>query len=176
MMRCKEIEPLLSELIDEELSPRLVWEVESHLSSCNSCTLAFNDLRRTVGVLKTLEARNPSPLFNENLLLRIQAARDRRSPRWDIWIVRIRRLVFSRTVAAAVLAAILGVAVFSTPRWLTKTTSPEIRQSVVPRYAAVDRSEFMAMAVNDPLQDVSAINLESHSSTNAKNNRVSGAN
>ncbi len=175
-MRCKECEPLLSELIDEALPPRQVWEVERHLAGCSRCTLVYNDLKRTVVTLRSLEQRTPSAEFNEKLAFQLQGLRNRKVPLRELVGSYLRRVVLTRTVAAAAFATLLGVVVFSTPRWLNKTASPVTQQPPVPKYAAMDRSEFMALAVNDPLQDVSAISLESHTPTTNGSNRVPGAN
>ncbi|MCL5283401.1 MAG: zf-HC2 domain-containing protein [Armatimonadetes bacterium] len=173
-MRCKEYEPLLSELIDEALPPRQVWEVERHLAVCNRCALVYNDLKRTVATLHSLGSSTPSPEFTEELAHQLQALGNRKAPLRELVGSYVRRVVLTRTVAAAVFVSLLGMAVFSTPRWLNQAAPLAPQRPPVPKYAAMDRSEFMALAVNDPLQDVSAISLESHTSTTNHSNRVPG--
>lgn len=47
-MTCDQIEELLSDLLDDELSASVRAGVETHLASCDNCSLAYKKLRRTV--------------------------------------------------------------------------------------------------------------------------------
>ena len=47
-MTCDQIEELLSDLLDDELSDGVRAGVESHLAACEHCAEAYRALRRTV--------------------------------------------------------------------------------------------------------------------------------
>src|SRR5438045_265717 len=50
-MNCRNIQPLLSEYIDNVLSARDTWEVDKHLAECNGCARVVNQMRQTVRLL-----------------------------------------------------------------------------------------------------------------------------
>ena len=47
-MNCDQIEELLSDLIDDELSDNARAGVEQHLASCERCAAAYKQMKRTV--------------------------------------------------------------------------------------------------------------------------------
>jgi anti-sigma factor RsiW len=47
-MTCEQIQELLSDLLDDELSAGARAGVEAHLESCGGCAEAYKKLRRTV--------------------------------------------------------------------------------------------------------------------------------
>ena len=47
-MTCDQIDELLSDLLDEQLTDGVRAGVEAHLASCSDCAAAYRALRRTV--------------------------------------------------------------------------------------------------------------------------------
>jgi anti-sigma factor RsiW len=52
-MSCEQIQELLSELIDGELSESVRAGVEQHLIACNECAEEYKQLKRTVRFVRT---------------------------------------------------------------------------------------------------------------------------
>lgn len=53
---CREIFARLSEYLDEELDPGLCGPLEAHLDGCAPCQAFLESLRRTIGLVGSLEA------------------------------------------------------------------------------------------------------------------------
>ena len=58
-MTCDRIVPLLSELLDDTLSPSLVTEVERHLERCGNCRAVHGDLRAIRQAAATMDRLIP---------------------------------------------------------------------------------------------------------------------
>ena len=58
-MSCNEIDDLLSDLLDGELTPEARGAVELHLKSCEACAASYKQLKRTV---RFVRANSDAPL------------------------------------------------------------------------------------------------------------------
>lgn len=71
MTDCKDIREKLSLLVDGMLAPEEEEELRTHLSSCRSCMVVFEDLRKTVEHLNDLPAVEPPPWFKQKVMAEI---------------------------------------------------------------------------------------------------------
>ena len=60
-MSCDEIQELLSDLLDDELTAGAKAGVEGHLATCEGCARAYKKLRRTVGFVRRNSTVNLAP-------------------------------------------------------------------------------------------------------------------
>lgn len=164
-MRCKAVEPRLSEYIDNRLSARGTLEVERHISDCHSCTRALNELRRTVALLNESPERAVSADFMANLQSRLNGLEPAPTPR--AWMQNIASLFRPRVLPVwGAAAAMAGLAiVMMIPR------TPEISTDVIGiRPADVTAAQTashqnLAISVSDPFADIGASNLAAHATT-----------
>ena len=63
-MSCDEIQELLSDLLDDELTEGARAGVESHLAACERCAASYKKLRRTVRFVRANSAGNFAPGTN----------------------------------------------------------------------------------------------------------------
>lgn len=171
-MNCHEIEPLLSEYIDNTLSARQTWEVDRHLAECNLCTHAANALRKTVALLSDaptydlsvdfmaklqsrlaeVETNQPMPSFLQNWRTNLaEMFRPRVRPVWGLGL------------ATCVLATVLAVQFV--PRSLPAVDSPRVAVVVEPVKRVTVRqaaSQNIAIEASDPFGDTAAANLAAH--------------
>jgi hypothetical protein len=68
---CSNLQPLLSEYIDNTLSARQVWEVEKHLAYCADCTEQLRQLQSTVQILHTAPRYDTGKDFMASLHARL---------------------------------------------------------------------------------------------------------
>lgn len=92
-------EQTLSAFFDGELSPETVRTVESHLSGCDHCQAAVQDMRATRELLVGAQAPVPSLAAQARWMNSFAESRDR----------SVRRLAEWLTAAAAVLLVATGV-------------------------------------------------------------------
>src|SRR5437763_1632634 len=71
-MNCKQVQPRLSEYIDNSLSARDTWEIDRHVVDCNPCNRQLNELRRTVELLTAAPRREVSDDFTASLQTRLE--------------------------------------------------------------------------------------------------------
>ena len=77
---CKECSEKLTEMIQGELAEVETEKIQEHVAGCTECNKEAEDLRRTLGVLSTMEI-SPSPDFVERTTARAAAATAVRKPR-----------------------------------------------------------------------------------------------
>ncbi|MGE5645043.1 MAG: anti-sigma factor family protein [Acidobacteriota bacterium] len=71
---CKEIYAMLSEYLDRELSDETCQEIEAHLADCPPCIEFLKSLKRTVGLCKCCEPKEPPPPLTEEVRLKMLSA------------------------------------------------------------------------------------------------------
>jgi len=75
-MKCSDIEKKLSAYLEGIVSPEEKEGVEHHLSSCQLCRKAFEELERTVAVVKGLEQVESPPWFTQKIMSRVRAEQE----------------------------------------------------------------------------------------------------
>ena len=107
-MKCRAVEPLLSEYIDDRLSARGTLEVQRHLAECNGCARTFNELRRTVELFSMAPQLEVSDDFMSGLQSRLEGIEP--APAGHAWMENVRSLFRPRILpvwgAAAAVAAL----------------------------------------------------------------------
>ncbi len=166
-MNCKTIQPLLSEYIDNVLSARDTWEVDKHLSECNPCAGALNELRRTVGLLAEAPRFEVSVNFMEKLQSRI-AVIEPQPPRMA-WFSGLREMFRPRVLPAwGAAVGACGLAVF----FLASRPIVEIDRTPSPHgpsIAQTARNQSVALAASNPLGDPAAAALVASNTSNTLN-------
>jgi hypothetical protein len=77
-MTCSEIESRLSAYLDDGLPPEERKRIEGHVAACPRCVMALADLKRTMGLLRDLEAVEPPPFFEQKIMARVREDAGRR--------------------------------------------------------------------------------------------------
>ena len=77
-MKCRDIENKLSAYLEGIVSPKEKEGVENHLSSCQMCRKALEELRRTNALVKGLEQVEPPPWFPQKIMTRVRAEQESR--------------------------------------------------------------------------------------------------
>jgi anti-sigma factor RsiW len=81
-MNCEAVDELLSDLIEGELAEKTRAGVEAHVSSCERCGPAYQQLKRTVRFVRAqsevpLEAGTPGGVYKEFTALLMQGESER---------------------------------------------------------------------------------------------------
>jgi hypothetical protein len=123
-MKCRDIKKELSATLEGIVSSEEKEEVENHLSSCQSCRKAFQELKRTDALVKGLEQVEPPPWFTQKIMSRVRAEQE------------LRKSIFQRLfyplhikvpieAFATVLIAVAAV-------YLFKASEPEMKRIHIP--------------------------------------------
>ena len=75
-MSCKDIERKLSAYLEGIVSSKEKKQIENHLSSCQMCRRAFEELKRTVALIKGLEQVESPPWFTQKIMSRVRAEQE----------------------------------------------------------------------------------------------------
>src|SRR5512143_3404943 len=76
-MDCDKTQKLLSDYLDDALSPAEKKAVDKHLGSCTQCSASLKELQRTVQVLHDLEEITPRQWMTQKIMSRIKAESER---------------------------------------------------------------------------------------------------
>lgn len=106
MKTCSQFVPLLSPLLDEELTPEAHARVTNHLSECTACSGQFDAIRRGRSLARAVPELNP-PGDLSAAILRRTTTRPTRQPSRVHWA--FARPAFGLGVAAALLVAVIGL-------------------------------------------------------------------
>ncbi|RJR20932.1 MAG: DUF2275 domain-containing protein [Nitrospiraceae bacterium] len=71
-MDCRDIQEKLSAFMEEELSIGEMTQVEEHLKACPKCSLALEDLRKTIALTKSIEEAEPPPWLRQKVMTRVR--------------------------------------------------------------------------------------------------------
>jgi anti-sigma factor RsiW len=144
-MSCQEIEALLDEYVDEELSPDERLRVERHLADCSACRKATDEIRSLVDAASKLpRGISPGRDLYPDIRNRIERHEVAASP--DRAVPPVRRIPWMALAASLVVVAIAG----STALWLrddadrrpsdvapTGAAMPAVHNGIAPFKAAV---------------------------------------
>ncbi len=170
---CGGMRELLSEYIDNSLSARQVWEVEKHLTNCDSCSCEVREMKATVHLLHSAPRFDTSDNFMAALHGRLDTVDPSTSMEMSLW----RRLQswFSGAGASVycsrVPALSLGFAAVAIALVVT-FNHPGQPVNPLPAPAAASDSVHVSIAssANSPFSDPAADNLEFRSGAPASGN------
>jgi hypothetical protein len=141
-MKCRDIQKKLSAYLEGIVSSKEKEGVENHLSSCQTCRKAFEELKRTDALVKGLEQVEPPPWFTQKIMSRVRAEQESKK---NI----IQRLFYPLHIKvpieafATVLIAVAAV-------YLFKANEPEMKRIHVP--AATEQSALKDEASKQPAE------------------------
>ncbi len=64
--RCKDVFGMLSEYVDQELTPEMCAEIEKHLCGCPPCIEFLNSLKRSIRLCHDCETAEKPPELSES--------------------------------------------------------------------------------------------------------------
>jgi len=141
-MSCKDIERKLSPYLEEIVSSEEKKQIENHLSSCQMCRRAFEELKRTVALVKGLEQVESPPWFTQKIMSRVRVEQESKKS-------IIQRLFYPLHIKvpieafATVLIAVAAV-------YLFKANEPEMKRIHVP--AVTEQSASKDEASKQPAE------------------------
>ncbi|OPX95695.1 MAG: hypothetical protein A4E58_02010 [Syntrophorhabdus sp. PtaB.Bin006] len=124
MTVCRDIQDKLTAYLEGDLTAKEKSLVEAHLASCAVCTAALVDLKRTAGLVQSLEDVEPPPWLTRKIMTAVREEAEQRTGffRKLFYPLRIKIPI---QAFATVLVAVLGVYVY-------KATGPEIKTVQAP--------------------------------------------
>ncbi len=123
-MECGDIRQRLSAYLDGIASSEEKKAIEDHLPSCQACSAAFRDLRRTGELVRGLEEVEPPPWMTQKVLARIRREQDARKSLFEKLFFPLRIKIPIQAMAT-VLIAVLAIYVF-------KAGEPEMKKAQSP--------------------------------------------
>jgi hypothetical protein len=123
-MKCKDIEKTLSAYLEGIVSSEEKEGVENHLSSCQMCRKAFDELKRTVALVKGLEQVEPPPWFTQKIISRVRAEEESKK--------NIFQRLFYPLHIKVPLEAFATVLIAVAAVYLFRANEPEIRRIHAP--------------------------------------------
>ena len=123
-MSCKDIERKLSAYLEGIVSSEEKKQIENHLSSCQMCRRAFEELKRTVALVKGLEQVESPPWFTQKIMSRVRAEQESKK---NI----IQRLFYPLHIKVP-LEAFATVLIAVAAVYLFRANEPEMKRIHVP--------------------------------------------
>jgi hypothetical protein len=123
-MECREIQGLLTAYLEGALKPHQGLLVQEHLSSCEKCRCAVEDLRKTGALVKGLEEIEPPPWLTQKIMARVREDAEQKGRVWR-WLFYPLRVKLPLQGVAAIL--IVGLAAF-----LYKAMTPPFEAARMP--------------------------------------------
>lgn len=138
---CEQIEARLSDYLDGVLEPAESRELNKHVNSCETCSMLFATVSRTLGGLYSLEVVEPPPRLVYNILSQTLGPRATRKGAFG-WLADLLtlRFTYGAISVAATLVIVLTASGFSFRKPKLADLSP------VNVYRAADRAAHLAYA------------------------------
>lgn len=150
MTSCRDLAPLLDELLDGTLDERRASAVRGHLRACAACARRFEETRELVEAAARLEPLDPPPSLWARIDARLaeDEIADSRRPRWWWWWQ-----AWKRPVAWTAAAACAGAIALAT--WALRARPTSTADSAAPSAAPAagppsDAAATVARATADP--------------------------
>ncbi len=143
-MDCRDIQEKLSSFIEEELSLKDKSQVEGHLKACSKCSLALEDLRRTIAFTKDIEAEEPPTWLRQKVMARV---REEAAQNKGI----LQKLFFPLHIKVPI-EVFATIAITLTAFYVFKTVEPEMKQPASITVPPVDIQETETKEVFKPIQ------------------------
>lgn len=121
-MECKGIREKLSSYLEGMVSPEEKRLIEQHLPSCQECSTAVVDLKKTRELVQTLEEVEPPPWFTQKVMARVRAEEEARKSLLQKLFDPLRVKVPIQALAT-VFIVVIAIYVF-------KAGEPEMKKSV----------------------------------------------
>lgn len=118
-MECNNIQEKISSYIDERLSPEEKMQVDEHLGECPECRRSFEELQKTVAVMRELDEVEPPPWLEQKVMASIRE-RERRKQ----WL--LQKLFFPIHIKVP-LEIVAAAAIAVTAFFVFRTIEPDFR-------------------------------------------------
>jgi hypothetical protein len=132
-MKCRDIEKKFSAYLEGIVSSEEKEGLENHLSSCQSCRKALEELKKTVALVKGLEQVDPPPWFTQKTMSRVRAEQESRKS-------ILQRLFYPLHIKVP-LEAFATVLIAVTAVYLFKANEPEMKRIHIPTVAEQSASK-----------------------------------
>lgn len=172
---CAQMQPLLSDYLDNTLSARQVWNVEKHLAACAECAALCREIRATVRLLQAAPRFDTGGDFMAKLHARLDSveperplSRSRLTALRDGWAGLVATLrqrpvpALSLGFAVTALLALLLMPHGGSVKPSDLPAPPPPLASTPAPLAAQSLRRNVALAAANPLDDPAAANLEAH--------------
>jgi anti-sigma factor RsiW len=176
-LECREMQPLLSEYVENTLSARDTWRVEKHLTECSACAAQTRELQATVALLRNSARFDTSADFMANLHARLDGLEPESARPRALWAtlrdwlagatqtLRTARVpALSLGLATTALIAVLLVP--HEPRDPVTPPPPASDSTGVAPIASQTLRRNVALAASNPFDDPVAANLAAHAAMN----------
>ena len=156
-MNCNRVHPLLTEFADDTLDAGTAWQVQTHLSGCDSCRMLHRELASVTKLLHTLPAAAPSAGFDAALAQRLALTRRPAAP---ASMFRTQGM-FRRLRPAFALSLALAAGTFAafSPGHPPKSPAVPSAHAADPAFVADCVAQHRRDAAAEPLADLSAQTL-----------------
>ncbi|MEE9179352.1 MAG: zf-HC2 domain-containing protein, partial [Vicinamibacteria bacterium] len=118
-MRCDDFLPLIEKLVDGEAAAAERQQAEAHLESCTSCQSHFRFLKALPEAARQASLPDPPDMYWEvlprKIMSRIEKEGATRRRGWFSQILAPSRLRWAGALAAALVAAVVGLRVLQSP-------------------------------------------------------------
>ena len=141
-MKCRDIEKKFSAYLEGVVSSEEKKGLENHLSSCQSCRKTFEELKKTVALVKGLEQVEPPPWFTEKTMSRV---RTEQGSKKNI----IERLFYPLHIKVP-LGAFATILIAVAAVYLFRANEPEMKRIHVP--AATEEAVSKDEATKQPAE------------------------
>lgn len=120
-MDCREIQEKLSAFIEEELSRGEKSQVEGHHKTCSKCSLALEDLRKTIVLTKSIGEEEPPAWLRQKVMARV---REEAAPKKGI----LQKLFFPLHIKVPI-EIFATIAITLTAFYVFKSVEPDLKQT-----------------------------------------------
>jgi len=124
MMNCRDVAKILAAYVEEIVSSEEKNLVENHLSSCQGCRKAFEELKRTVALVRALEPVESPPWFTQKIMARVRSEQESRKS--------ITQRMFYPLHIKVPLEAFATVLIAVAAVYLFKANEPEMKRIHIP--------------------------------------------
>jgi hypothetical protein len=139
-MECRQIQETLSAYIDGEISQEEKTQVDTHLLSCDGCTLALSELSASLNRVRELEEVDPPPWLTQKIMEQVQEKAEKKKGLYERFFPQflVPRPIHA---LAAILILVLSVYVFQTMQ-----TSVRLAKAPVEKKKEAPRDERVEFA------------------------------
>ncbi len=158
-MRCDDFLPLIEKLVDGEAAAAERQQAEAHLESCTSCQSHFRFLKALPEAARQASLPDPPDMYWEvlprKIMSRIEKEGATRRRGWFSQMLAPSRLRWGGALAAALVAAVLGLRVLQFPLAYRDAPAPgrEVLEEEFPALSADSLTPARRQAPEEPVED-----------------------
>lgn len=158
-MRCDDFLPLIEKLVDGEAAAAERQQAEAHLESCTSCQSHFRFLKALPEAARQASLPDPPDMYWEvlprKIMSRIEKEGATRRRGWFSQMLAPSRLRWGGALAAALVAAVLGLRVLQLPLAYRDAPAPgkEVMEEESPALSADSLTPARRQASEEPVED-----------------------